>query len=306
MPGKRRFLVTGASGFIGRHAVTELLNKGHEVVALSRSEQNSDEKILTLRCDLLSGADLWPVVERTQADTLLHFAWETRHGYYWDAAENLDWLAASTRLIRAFREAGGRRVVAAGTCAEYEAPPNALCEALSTPCIPKHLYAVAKDSLRRTVEIYARNVGLSFAWARVFHLAGPGEFEGRMVPAAIRAFAEGRRFDVRNPYKRLDIIDVRDCGRGFAAIGESGIEGPINIGSGTLTPVADIVGGLAELLGRPDLVATGFGSGADHRDSLSDRCAGLAELDKVGFRPIYRLGDTLRAAIASSAHFAAN
>lgn len=306
MPTKRRFLVSGASGFIGRHAVSELLNRGHEVVALSRSEQKGREKVLTLRCDLLSGSDLRAVVERAQADTLLHLAWETRHGYYWEAPENLDWLAASARLIKVFRETGGRRVVAAGTCAEYEAPSDGLCEALSTPCIPNHLYAVAKDSLRRTIETYARNVGLSFAWVRVFHLVGPGEFEGRMVPAAIRAFTEGRRFDIKIRNKRLDIIDVRDCGRGFAAIGESQIEGPVNIGSGTFIPIAEIVRELAELLGRPDLLAggPGPGPGPDHRDTLSDRYAGLAGLDKVPFKPIYGLRDTLRAAIASNAHFA--
>lgn len=303
MQGKRRFLVTGASGFIGRHAVTELLDQGHDVVALSRSAHHIDERASRLRCDLLAEADLGPVIQAANADTLLHFAWETRHGYYWEAPENLDWLAASVRLVKTFREAGGRRVVIAGTCAEYLAPPDGICDALSTPCSPRHLYSASKDSLRRVVEIYARKTGLSFAWVRVFHLTGPGEFENRLVPAAIRAFAEGRVFETKAAEKRLDIMDVRDCGRGFATIGASDIEGPVNVGSGVPVTIAEIVGELAALLGRSDLIVPK--SATDRSGELPDCYADLTPLRCVlAFKPFYTLHEALLAAIASSPYFA--
>jgi nucleoside-diphosphate-sugar epimerase len=303
MPAKRRFLVTGASGFIGKHAVAELLDQGHDVIAISRSGRHADGRVSTLRCDLLAEADFGPVIQAANADTLLHLAWETRHGYYWDAPENLDWLATSVRLIKAFHEAGGRRVVVAGTCAEYQAPPDGVCDALSTPCSPRHLYSASKDGLRRVGEIYARKVGLSFAWVRLFHLTGPGEFESRLVPTAIRAFTEGRMFETKNADKRLDIMDVRDCGRGFAAIGASDVEGPINIGSGVLVPIAEIVRELAVLLGRPDLLA--LKSAPGRRDELPDCCAELATLhDVLAFRPFYTLREALLAAIASGSHLA--
>lgn len=303
MPAKRRFLITGARGFIGKHAVAELLDQGHNVIAISRSGQHADRRVPTLRCDLLAETDFGPVIQAANADTLLHLAWETRHGYYWDAPENLDWLAASVRLIKAFREGGGRRVVVAGTCAEYQAPPDGVCDALSTPCAPRHLYSASKDSLRRVVEVYARKVGLGFAWVRIFHLTGPGEFGARLVPAAIRAFAEGRMFETRNADKRLDIMDVRDCGRAIATIGTSNVEGPINVGSGVLVPIAEIVHELAMLLGRPDLLAPKSAPGQG--DELPDCCAELATLhDVLAFRPFYTLREALLAAIASGSHLA--
>jgi nucleoside-diphosphate-sugar epimerase len=299
MQVRRRFLITGASGFIGRHAVAELLNQGHDIVALSRSASVSDSRVSVLPCNLLAGIDLHSAIQAARADTLLHLAWETQHGYYWEAPENLDWLAASTLLIKAFSETGGKRVIVAGTCAEYDPPADAVCDALSTPCAPTHLYSASKDSLRRSIEAYARNVDLSFAWARVFHLAGPGESKGRLVPAAIRAFSEGRSFDIKSAGKRLDVMDVRDCGRAFAALAASEFEGPINIGSGRLFPIGEIVNELAELLGRPKLSVTWPGTGPS--EGLSDRCADLTGLRKVlGFNPIYSLRDTLLAAIASN------
>jgi nucleoside-diphosphate-sugar epimerase len=302
MHDKRRFLVTGASGFIGRHTVKELLDRGHDVVALSRSAHQVDERASQLRCDLLVETDLGAVVRAANADTLLHFAWETRHGYYWDAPENLDWLAASVRLIKTFHKAGGRRVIVSGTCAEYQATPDGVCDALQTPCVPRHLYSASKDSLRRVMEVYAREVGLSFAWPRIFHLTGPGEPEGRLVPAAIRALSEGRFFEAKNPAKRLDVMDVRDCGRAFAAIGATDIEGPINVGSGTPVTIAEIVHELAVLLGRSDLIASNFRPNL-HGD-LPDCFAELATLrDVLVFRPIYTLHEALRAAIASSPYF---
>jgi nucleoside-diphosphate-sugar epimerase len=297
MQNKRRFLVTGASGFIGRHAVKELLDHGHEVVAMSRSARQIDVRASQVRCDLLAETDLGAVVRAAEADTLLHFAWETRHGYYWDAPENLDWLATSARLIKWFHQAGGRRVVVSGTCAEYQAAPDGICDAVQTPCVPRHLYSASKDSLRRIIEVYARKVGLSFVWPRVFHLTGPAECEGRLVPTAIRALSEGRTFELKNPAKRLDLMDVRDCGRAFAVIGASRIEGPINVGSGTPVTIAEIVRELAALLERSDLIA----STPDRHDDLPDCFAELTALrDVLAFSPLYTLREALRAAIASS------
>jgi nucleoside-diphosphate-sugar epimerase len=299
MAVRRRFLVTGASGFIGRHAVTELLNQGHEVVALTRSGSRVDDRASSLSCDVLAASDLDSLVRTAEADTLLHLAWETRHGYYWNAPENIEWVAASALLIKAFRQSGGQRAVVAGTCAEYAATQDLVCDALSTPIAPEHLYSTAKDSLRRMIESYARTTGLSFAWGRIFHLIGPHESDRRLVPGAIRALKERRAFDVNNPDKRLDVMDARDCGRGFAMVAASEVEGPLNVGSGTLVPIGEIVRQVASMLGRPDLLR--FTAASDPQDGLSERCAELSTLrDAVGFSPSYTLRDTLQTAIASS------
>lgn len=299
----RRVLVTGANGFIGRHAVDALLTSGHEVIAITR-KANATTPLgpLSLSLDLLDpNADLAGAIGIARADTLLHLAWETRHGYFWSAPENLDWVAASLRLVRAFAAAGGQRVVGAGTCAEYDVPADGRCVALSTPCRPVHLYGAAKDALRRILEAHAPLVGLSFAWGRIFHVVGRGEVEPRLVPSAIAALAGRRVFPTGTGARIRDFMDVRDCGRAFACLALSDNEGPINVASGRPVAIGDLLRLLADIAGRPDLI--GFGLRPEPANDLPNLFAEVSTLQEaLGFRPRHALQDALKEAIASSQH----
>src|SRR6185312_10743533 len=114
-----RVLLTGGSGFIGSRAIAPLLAAGYEVHALGRRRGASPD-VTWHELDLLDDRATGRVVADVAAERLLHLAWHTEHGRFWSAPENLDWVAASVRLMRAFAEAGGRRAVIAGTCAEYD------------------------------------------------------------------------------------------------------------------------------------------------------------------------------------------
>ena len=79
------------------------------------------------------------------ASHLLHLAWYTDPGLYWEAPENLDWLRATVLLTREFASAGGERAVYAGSCAEYRwGGAEALTE--GNPLEPATLYGVVKNA----------------------------------------------------------------------------------------------------------------------------------------------------------------
>src|ERR1700733_15064576 len=109
-----RVLLTGASGFIGARAVAPLLAAGCEVHALGRRAGQAED-VVWHEVDLLDDRATARAVAEIAAERLLHLAWFTEHGRFWAAGENLDWVAASVRLLRAFAAAGGRRAVIAGT-----------------------------------------------------------------------------------------------------------------------------------------------------------------------------------------------
>jgi nucleoside-diphosphate-sugar epimerase len=261
--GGRRVLLSGASGFIGSRAIDPLLAAGYEVHALGRRPGDCTE-VSWHTVDLLDDPATAAVVRRIGADHLLHFAWYTEHGSFWSSPENLAWVAASLRLLRAFHEAGGRRAVMAGTCAEYDwSDAGGPCRELSdasgaaTREAPATLYGTAKLATRMVAEAYAREVGLSLAWGRIFLLYGPGEDERRLVPQVARALLAGAEAPTSDGTQTRDLMHVEDVARAFVALLASAAEGPVNVASGEGVEIARVLALLGEATGRPELLRLG-------------------------------------------------
>lgn len=304
--GRRRtLLVTGASGFIGRHAAAALAARGHHVVALSRRPEEASQAaegadIEWRRCDLLRPGDAEPIVAEAGAATLVHLAWDVAPGY-WRSAANLQWLEASLRLIRVFREAGGKRVVSAGTCAEYDwadpdiaVKPIAERQARFAPCT---LYAACKRALHTALESYAETAGFSAAWGLVFFPYGPGERPERLVPQVVRALVKGERPETTDGSQIRDFLHVRDAGAAFAALAESAVEGPVNVASGRGVSVREVVE-LIRAHVAPE-AEIGFGALKPRPQEPHRLVADIGRLaGEVGFTPQIALDDGIRDAVA--------
>jgi nucleoside-diphosphate-sugar epimerase len=223
-----RVLVTGGRGFIGRPTVAALRASGHDVVTAGRRPGNSPNDVIV---DLLDATDRAALVRGTGADVLIHLAWETRHGSCWTAAENAAWPDASMDLVERFLDAGGRRCVLAGTCAEYDWRTADADLAEGAPCRPETLYGRCKHQLfRRCCGLI--EAGASVAWGRVFFLAGPGEDPARFVPAIVRALIAGEEAAMTEGSQVRDILHVNDAGRAFAALAAGTLTGAVNVASG--------------------------------------------------------------------------
>src|SRR5687768_13010953 len=102
----KRVMVTGANGFIGRHSLSILNEKGYEVHALS-SAGGKQKDVHWHQVNLLNTDEVKSVMAHVQPSHLLHFAWCTTPGIYWTSPENLDWLKASIDLVQEFRRVKG-------------------------------------------------------------------------------------------------------------------------------------------------------------------------------------------------------
>jgi nucleoside-diphosphate-sugar epimerase len=303
-------LLTGASGLIGSRAIAPLLAAGHEVHALGRSAGASTGRrlgeagggsagesagVIWHEVDLLDDGAVQPLVAEIAAERLLHLAWYTEHGRFWSAGENLDWVAASVRLLRAFAHAGGRRAAMAGTCAEYDwTQLDAPCRELdgaagaATAERPTTLYGASKRATRLVCEAFARETGLSLAWGRVFLLYGAGEDERRLVPQVARALLAGEQAPTSDGAQLRDFMHADDVAAGFATLLDSDVEGPVNIASGEAVSIADVLALIARAAGRPELLRLGE---LPRRDGEPDvLVADVARLrDEVGFTPAIAL-----------------
>jgi nucleoside-diphosphate-sugar epimerase len=273
-----RVLVTGAGGFIGRHTLGPLLAEGFEVHASTSSEPPAETpaQVHWHRADLLDGAAPAVLMGEVKPSHLLHLAWYTKPGSFWAAPENLDWLAASVGLLRAFGDSGGRRAVVAGSCAEYAWQRRTHCveedgvggtrmdgtgmgwtRVGGTPILPATLYGAAKHGLHVVAAAWARQTGASLAWGRVFHLYGPHEPCGRLVSDVARALVRGEEALCTHGRQVRDFLYAPELGAAFAALLASEVSGPVNMASGEPVRVADVVGAVAAAAGRPELVRLG-------------------------------------------------
>lgn len=158
---KKRVLITGASGFVGRHTVPLLLKGGYEVHAVHCGSASLDEepRLFWHRCDLLNADEQRRLVKQVKPTHLLHLAWYATPGKYWTSVENIRWVKASLDLTINFMEQGGKRAVFAGTCAEYDWSYGYCSEGV-TPTRPATLYGTCKNSLQDMVGHLSRQTGL--------------------------------------------------------------------------------------------------------------------------------------------------
>lgn len=298
-----KVLVTGAGGFIGRWTVAPLLARGYEVHAVTRRGPPAETVGAIFHdADLLDGAAMQTLVKAVRPSHLLHMAWNATPGIYWTTPENFAWVAASLALVRSFHEAGGRRVVVAGTCAEYDWTKAGICREDETPDVlaaaaPALPYAVCKASLQKVLASYGRLEKLPIAWGRIFFQYGPYEDVRRLVPSVIVSLLKGEPALCSHGRQRRSFLHAADVGGAFAALIDSDIEGPVNIGSDEEVALADVVNIIGETIGRPELVKLGAreAPAGEPPILLPD---GARLYGELGFRPQETLRSGLEKTIA--------
>jgi nucleoside-diphosphate-sugar epimerase len=282
-----RVLVTGASGFIGRHVVSRLAERGHEVHAVARAADPAIPAARWHAVDLLDPDARGDLAGRARAEMLLHLAWCADPATYRESPDNLAWTEASLELLRAFAAAGGSRAVLVGSVFEYDWA-GGICAESTTALRPGTLYGTCKSALGTIVPAAGPALGLSCAWARVFWLYGPHEPRGRLVSSVIENLLEGRPASLSAGAQERDFLHVSDVAGALVALLDSEVEGHVNVGSGVAVPVRAVAERIGALVGRPELLSIGERPGGAHEVPLV--VAHVERLTReVGFHPAFDL-----------------
>lgn len=250
-------VITGAGGFIGTHCLKPLLARGFEVHAVDlKPPRDHFPGVQWHTIDLFDPGQVASLMAELKPSHLLHLAWYAEPGAYWSSPENLRWVHASLGLLQEFHRQSGKRVVMAGTCAEYDWKQGH-CSERMTPLIPSSLYGSCKHALQIILGAYATQTGLSSAWGRVFFLYGPGENPKRLVPSVIRALLRGEKARCTNGSQIRDFLYVKDVADAFIALLDSEVTGSVNIASGQPLALKDLIYRIADHFERRDLVELG-------------------------------------------------
>ena len=292
----KKVLITGASGFIGRHCLPILLAHNYEVHAVySTTIGETLDGVYWHQTNLLDQKQITDLINRIQPSHLLHFAWYATPGKYWTSADNFRWVQASLTLLQAFADKGGKRVVMAGTGAEYDWNYG-YCSEQVTPLSPSSIYGICKHSLQAMLEAYSHQFNLSSAWGRIFFPYGPYEHPVKLVSSVIRALLQGKPAACTSGEQIRDFLYVYDIADAFIALLESEVSGPVNIASGCPVAVKTIILKIAEQLNQRDLVQLGALPLSTHEPPLI--VADITRLtQELKWQPKYNLDDGLEQTI---------
>lgn len=280
----KRVMLTGATGFVGRHCVPSLCERGYEVIGVtSRRAAASGGDVNWRVANLLDRDHVQRLVDDVRPTHLLHLAWNVRPGVFWNSPDNLGWLAASQALLDAFQASRGVRVVVAGTCAEYEEISGEYHE-LRTPTRPRTIYGKCKHALHLYLDCLAELTGLSAAWGRLFFLYGPWGPPEKFPQTVLESVTRGAPALCSHGRQQRDFLHVQDAADALVALLDCPVTGAVNIGSGRPQQLAHIAESLAARCGRADLVK--LGAIAARADEPPVMVADTSRLrDEVGWSP---------------------
>ncbi len=286
-----RIIVTGAAGLVGSAVVDHLRADGYEnVIPLTRTD-----------CDLLDTQATFAFFERSRPDHVFHAAARVyglggsmKHqgqSFYENSVINAN-------VIEGSRRAGARKVTAMGTGAVYPFPSPGLplkedMIFLGRPHPAQAGYANAKRAMLAMLEAYEESYGLKWAYIVSGNLFGPRDrFDvefGNVVPSLVKKFYDAKKSGGTvqvwgDGSAERDFIYVKDAARAAHAV-MSEVDGAVNMGSGEVRRIRDVVETLSELTGMSGRIEW------DHSKPNGQAYRGydLSRLKGIGFKPAFSL-----------------
>jgi UDP-glucose 4-epimerase len=247
----KHFLVTGGAGFIGSHLCRHLLAAGARVTAVDSMKYAKERDFPIQRFTL--GSDDIGALPLAGVDGIFHLAAE-KHNQSLATPDallraNID---GTYQLLTAAARAGVHKVVFSSSLYAYgrlAGPPMSEDEVPE----PHTLYGITKLTGEHLVA-HARRLGLPGAVLRYFFVYGPEQYPGMGYKSVIVANFE--RLLAGQPAlvhgdgtQALDYIYIDDVVAATVLAMERDAEGPLNVGSGVATTIADLTARMCALTG---------------------------------------------------------
>ena len=300
---RKRILVTGGNGFLGRHLLRRLRGAGCERLIAPRSSE----------CDLTRDADVRRLLERERPEVVVHLAAvvggiganRKQPGSFF--YKNL---MMGVQLVEAAREYGVEKFLAVGTICSYpKFTPVPFREEHLWDGYPEETnapYGLAKKMLLVQLQAYRQQYGFNGDNVLLVNLYGPGDnFDletSHVIPALIRKCVEARqRGDAVLPVwgtgrPTREFLYVEDAARGLhLALERLETSEPVNIGSGQEISIAD----LAALIARKTGFTGKLAFDPNQPDGQPRRCRDVRRAQALrGFEATTALSDGLDRTIA--------
>lgn len=289
-------LLTGASGFVGRHMAQLLVERGCKVWGLARGSSAGFPKgVEWLPADLSDPSSLAQVPREFSA--VVHLAGASVPSLYATAAPVASNVQLTLNLLEHLKSG---RVLLVSSCHVYSPATEPRRE--DDPTVPHGRYGLSKHLLEELVPHYRRQLDIRVA--RPFNHLGPGQRPELVIPSLLRRLSSTAQETAPVVMKGLnstrDFIDVRDVVAAYLAILE--LESPaqttFNVCTGRGHTIEEVVFEVLRQLGsKRAVVFEGRPNSSDDNQVLVGDPSRLAA---AGWRARFSLAESLASMLQSS------
>jgi GDP-L-fucose synthase len=289
-------MVTGAHGLVGSALMEFLKSSGYEhVIGIGRND-----------CDLLNSENTAAIMMRIRPEYVFHCAARV-YGILGNMNNKgisfYENVVINTNIVEAARITGVKKITVMGTGAVYPYPPPGLplredMIFMGSPHTSEDSYAHAKRAMLAMLNAYEESYDLKWAYVVSCNLFGPRDkFDtenGHVVPSLIKKFSDAKKSDT-NPLvwgdgsARRDFMYVKDAAAALECI-MNNLNGPVNLGSGRVYSIREIVDALGHITGLASRVEWDVTkpNGQDYR------AYDLSKLNAAGFSCKYNIEQGLK------------
>lgn len=237
-----RIAVTGASGFVGRHVLTALLDLDVEITAVTRDANNLGnvhKNVRIVEMDIAQSSSV-SFKQMGSPDALIHLAWDGLPNY--KSLHHFETeLPRQYHFLKEMIEGGLSSLLVTGTCFEYGMQSGALAADLLT--VPNNPYGYAKDALRKQLEFLKSNKHFKLIWARLFYMYGEGQSGASLYSKLKEAVLRGDKvFNMSGGEQLRDYLSVKEIANQIVKLAMASQDtGVTNICSGNPISVRKLV-----------------------------------------------------------------
>lgn len=182
-----KILVTGAAGYIGTHVVRQFCDAGHDVYVIDLTYKGIDERAKRIEVPLFRGdKDIFEKCQ--QPDVLIHMAW--RDGFIHNSDAHMDDLSNHYIFLRNMIDGGLKYLTVMGSMHEVGYWEGAIDE--NTPCAPMSMYGIAKNTLRQSLLLYAKDRDVCLHWLRAYYIYGDDARSSSIFAKLCQAAEDGK------------------------------------------------------------------------------------------------------------------